>query len=207
MIVTMADNNTAAVSTATNNTKNHQPACMGKQFSIMVDNPKKEAAMKKTKSATKFCSSYGGSSLSMEEQRDIDNSAAVTRENKSANKKFKNNKNKRKLWDTPAASRDGSKNGKKKNVNRPGEGKTEYKILPPKVLSVMKKNIEMTDENSDTVTKELKGVTKKVVENKEYLVERPEELDKIMEVDCLDGGDLTSWNFSCHVYPHPFLVK
>jgi hypothetical protein len=42
--------------------------------------------------------------------------------------------------------RDGSKKGKKKNDNRPGEGKMEYKILPPKVLSVMKKNIEPTDE-------------------------------------------------------------
>jgi hypothetical protein len=60
--------------------------------------------------------------------------------------------------------------------------------LSPKVLSVKKKSIELTDENFDTVTKELKGVTKKVVENKEYLVERAGELHKIMVVDCLDGG-------------------
>jgi hypothetical protein len=38
----------------------------------------------------------------------------------------------------------------------------EYKILPPKVLSVMKKNIESTDENSDTVTKEQNRTTKKI---------------------------------------------
>ncbi len=92
---------------------------------------------------------------------------------------------------TSAASRDGSKKGKKNNNNRPGEGKMEYEILPPKVLSVMKKNIVSMDENSDTVTKELKGATKKVVKKKDYLVERArEELDQMMEIDCLDGGGL-----------------
>jgi hypothetical protein len=49
--------------------------------------------------------------------------------------------------------------------------------------------------NSDTVTKELKGATKKVVKNKEYLVERAGELDKIMEVDCVDGGGLNITEF------------
>jgi hypothetical protein len=101
------------------------------------------------------------------------------------NNKPKNNK--RKLLNTSAARRYGSKKGKKNNNNRPGEGKTEYKILPPKVLSVMKKNIVSMDENSDTVTKELKGATKKVVKKKDYLVERAGQLDQIMEVDCLDG--------------------
>jgi hypothetical protein len=120
----------------------------------------------------------------MEEQRDIDNLAAVIRGNTSPKKYIyiNKNKNKRKLLDTSTASRDRSKKGKKKSNNRPGEGKMEYKILPLKVLSVMKKNIESTDESSDTVTKELKEATKKVVENKEYLVERAGELDKIMEV-------------------------
>jgi hypothetical protein len=41
--------------------------------------------------------------------------------------------------DTSTAGRDRSKKGKKKNNNRPGERKTEYKILPPKLLSAMKK--------------------------------------------------------------------
>jgi hypothetical protein len=59
----------------------------------------------------------------------------------------------------------------------------------------MKKNIESTDENSDTLTKELKGATKKVVKNKEYLVERAGELDEIMEVDCLVGGGLNITEF------------
>jgi hypothetical protein len=44
------------------------------------------------------------------------------------------------------------------------------------------------DENSDNVTKKLKGTTKKVVKKKDYLVERAGQLDQIMEVDCLDGG-------------------
>jgi hypothetical protein len=60
---------------------------------------------------------------------------------------------------------------------------------------------------SDIVTKELKVATKKVVKNKDYLVERAGDLDKMMEVDCLDGGDLTSLNYSRCVYPHPFPVK
>ena len=94
------------------------------------------------------------------------------------------------MLDTYVTRRDGSKKGKKNNNNRPGEGKTEYKILPPKVLSVMKINIESTDENYDTVTKKLKGVTEKVVKNNDYLVEKAGELDKIMEVDCLDGRGL-----------------
>jgi hypothetical protein len=63
------------------------------------------------------------------------------------------------------------------------------------VLSVMKKNIELMDENSDTVTKELKGATKKVIKNKEYLVERAGGLDVIMEVDCLDGGGINITEF------------
>jgi hypothetical protein len=87
MIVTMADNNTAAVSTATNNTINHQPGRRGKQFSIMVGNKKKKAAMKKKKIAKKNGSSKDDLLLSMEEQRDINNLAAVTRGNKTANKK------------------------------------------------------------------------------------------------------------------------
>jgi hypothetical protein len=62
-------------------------------------------------------------------------------------------------------------------------------------LFVMKKNIESTDENSDTVSKELKGATKKVVENEEYLVEKAGELDKKIEVDCLDGGGLSITEF------------
>ncbi len=103
--------------------------------------------------------------------------------------------------DTSAASRDGSKKGKKKNDNRPGVEKMEYKILPPKMLSVMKKDIELTDENSDTVTKELKGATKKVIKNKEYQVERAGELDKIMKVDCLDGGGLNITEFFTLLVP------
>jgi hypothetical protein len=64
----------------------------------------------------------------------------------------------------------------------------------------MKKNTESMDENSDTVTKELKGATKKVVKNKEYLVQMAGELDKIMEVDCLDGGGLNITKlFTSHV--------
>jgi hypothetical protein len=90
MIVTMADNNTAAVSRATNNAINHQPACRGKQFSIIVGNKKKKAAMKKKESAKKISSSDGDLLVSMEEQQDMDNLAAVRRGNKSANKKNKN---------------------------------------------------------------------------------------------------------------------
>ncbi len=53
----MADNNTNAVSMATNNIINHQPAHRGK--CIMVDNEKKKAAMKKKTSAKEDGSSNG----------------------------------------------------------------------------------------------------------------------------------------------------
>jgi hypothetical protein len=55
----------------------------------MVDNKKKKAVTKKIKLAKKTGSSDGDLLLSMEEQRDIDNSAAVTRGNKLANKNSK----------------------------------------------------------------------------------------------------------------------
>jgi hypothetical protein len=50
----MADINTAAVSTTTNNTLNHQPACRGKQFSITVDNKKKEGSHEEEKISKKM---------------------------------------------------------------------------------------------------------------------------------------------------------
>ncbi len=65
----------------------------------------------------------------------------------------------------------------------------------------------MADENSDTVTKELKGETKKVVKNKEYPVERAGVFGKIMEVDCLDGGGLNITELFTSRVPHPFPRK
>ncbi len=54
-----------------------------------MDNKKKKAVTKKIKLAKKTGSSDGDLLLSMEEQRDIDNSAAVTRGNKLANESKK----------------------------------------------------------------------------------------------------------------------
>jgi hypothetical protein len=89
MIVTMADNNAAAVSTATNNTINHQPACRGKQFSIMVDNEKKKAAMKKKKSTQKMALA---TVIYYYPWKSKDNNlVAVPKGNKSVNEKHKNN--------------------------------------------------------------------------------------------------------------------